>query len=320
MREYGDEIKKISTLITEYEHPASYWYLSSVMRDINSVAPRVDVDLGAGALPATLPLGEVNAMTVKLPVTGERIIFLDSGLVMFAHIMAEAVARAMPAKRNEVGQPYLDLGAGGADEIGQRLASVDQARQAIARAVIIYATDPQPRRLLELAVAGLRETENRPTVSLLFEGAIGFVVGHEYGHIVQGYASHDNWENEAMADAYGVLLSTAAMHETGGHDVRIASIGVDFFFGCLDLVYRAVSILRYGDEDHLSSRTHPDPATRLAHHRAMMRKNPDKEATAAVTTVGRSIERMLWVVWENMRLEVMAMRAAGVRPSSIWHL
>lgn len=322
-KKYWDKIAEISKSLPEYQEPTSFYYLQTIISDIDSVSGRFGINLATTPLPATLPIGDINAMTVFVPSTDERIIFLDAGLVMFVCIMACAVSLALPTRRRWDGQFQIDLSFGNSfgyddvDKISERLAAVDETRNAIARAVITYATNPQPIELVHLLVRYFRADHS--TAMALMECVISFVVGHEYGHIRSGENSHGDWLSEILADDYGVCLSTAAMILKADHGVELAAVGAEFYFGCLDLVYRTVSVLRYGDENHLSGPTHPDPDTRRAYQRRMMEKSFGESDARVASVFGRILERMLTMVWDTMRPDVIALRQRGVPASQVWH-
>jgi hypothetical protein len=332
--EYQTQIRRLAGSLSPYEDPVAYWHLMALADDIEEGAKRLPFTLPERPVLATLPGGEVNAATHSLPGLSPRLVFFDSGIYWFAWIMANAVARSMPVRRNQAGQAYIDLGLGSAREIGDRLASGEETREAVFKAVLAYATTPNARGLLPLLMEAATASDiARPLSSGLVESACYFILGHEYGHIIlnhgdyleagpeasQREATRQNWQMEQDADMYGTVLSTAAMSATGGHGMELAYVGGDFFFSCMELVERAVSLLRHGDEEHLQSLTHPSPESRRLYQRQLTEANLGEHAES-LTVFGRVIEEMLAAVWKSIRPQIEALRDGGFEPSDAWRL
>ena len=102
-----------------------------------------------------------------------------------------------------------------------------------------------------------------------------FFLGHEYGHIVRGHLDYPNhspialngkvniqelehsWSRELAADEIGVHLSTVAMHYGRQLSPAFGAAGAELFLSTLNVMERAVSILRCGDDSALRLDSHP---------------------------------------------------------------
>lgn len=332
-----NEIRSVGQDLPPYEDPVAYWYLQKTSEDVGIAAQGLGLPLSSMPTLATLPLGSVNARTVTLTDPPESIIFIDAGLAMFAAIMASAFGSSFPEpERRADGKLIVDLGLGDADTIGRRLTASDHALDTMQRAVLTYATTPHPSKLLELAL-GLSSGGallSTPFASALFEGAYDFVVSHEYGHVIASHGRYledgpdlrpfeviqHNWNMEFEADVYGVLLSTAAMTLTGGHGPELSYAGSEFLFGCLDVVYRCVSMLRHRDDKHTFTSTHPDPQTRREYQRHKLQENFGKDNAEPIIVLGRVFEKVVEVLWHRMRDDVVDMRMSGIEASTLWAL
>lgn len=332
--EIRNEIDKLSQELPPSEDPVAYLHLTSIANYI-----RVGAEYGGVTLPstllATLPLGAVNAATVPVPASNERVIFVDSGLVIFVEIMSTALARLLPVERNDAGQLLINFGSAQADEAVEQTEIDSRARKAVVEAVLEYAIRPHPVNLTKLALRGLTIFDDRRRVALGFhEIMLSFVLAHEYGHILlkhgrymdehssmtAGEALLHNWRMEGDADVYGFGLAMSAMVHTGGHSVQLACMGGELLFSCLDLVYRAVSTLRYGDENHTFTFTHPDPATRRVNLRETLKEFVGAELAEWTTAFGRVVEGLLDRVWVDVRDDLTVAKENGVKPSAVWAL
>jgi hypothetical protein len=183
------------------------------------------------------------------------------------------------------------------------------------------------------------EREHGALADLLCTSLEYFVMGHEYGHLVAGHltdadrraglvpgsqevdALEYSWLQELDADARGLVLGVNALQKAKQVDLGLAFAGVDLFFSTMDVMDRAVALLRTGEETTLTLGSHP-PAQlrRQAAREALRRLTPPEGAKAVEAAVGLADAQAHAVeqLWAYTREAILRARQAGWQAAGRW--
>lgn len=278
----------------------------------------------------TLPLGELNAMAIRVPGSHEYLIAFQHGVFGFANLLVKAVAASYPISEGETGT-------------GVR---IDFHPNEV---VQLWEENRQPLdRLTELLTAYLvagHAHAARPYFlgnphaylsSALLDGIELFIFGHELGHVAGGHLDtrqfasqqvgsaevkriNPDWDLEFEADRIGCELAMRAMHEAKVPD-SLGYTGIDLFFSAMLLVDRVLSVLLHGEVvDAPESPTHPPTIMRRDALRGSMRERlGDKELSVAVG-FSSSTQVILDHAWRKIQPHFLALYERGTSPASFWH-
>lgn len=185
----------------------------------------------------------------------------------------------------------------------------------------------------------------------LLKNAELFIVGHEYGHVLNGDISSDktskqiicgiefekmnlSWEEEFNADIMGTYLTLTSQmmdFEENREDIANIYIGIDFFFSSLNILEEALSLLTYGTEKEWNSKSHPSSFSRRAHLRDNLfqlllqmteqtekeRKFMEKNVESAIVLYD-SVQYIIDSLWEKSKEVYLEYHKKGLKPALIW--
>lgn len=225
----------------------------------------------------TLPSGQVNAMSIRVPDTNDQyLVVFESGLFIFADLMSLAVSSTFPIESREHGFAVLNLEPSAVIANTKEHPQFQTRFQQIILAYIVEGRfDTLPPSFYE---AG---DSIHDAVAANIYSAMGlFVLGHEYGHILNGdlrgkwsdrtfagdriqQLPHE-WNQELAADAIGIKLSYLALAGSR-RNLPAILMGADFFLHCYDVVERSASLIVTGKPDRaLAGGDHPPMILRRA--------------------------------------------------------
>jgi hypothetical protein len=315
---------------TRFEEPATYGIVKDLaesvensMKDILGVMPiRPRPAIG------TLPTGQVNAMAIRVPNTDEHVIVFESQIFNFCLLFSKAVTLALPFKGNEDGFIKMSTDM---DDVRQRIEAEKEITQRFFEVVAAYVIEGTPGD-----APPYLPPEPWGTVAGAFRDAMEFfIMGHEYSHILLQHTAQGEktaallggdqaevlaWshQQEIDADGLGVFLLM------GSADVKLdpamSFVGVSLFFGALAIVERAVTLLHFGEERQLSSRTHPAHTERLRSARDAALACPfvPEKDHVGVVQLAEVIDTITETLWERSRPVLVNLRDRGFRPHRIW--
>lgn len=332
-------------LPTRFENPYFYALLQSDLRAIDGhardemkiVGGRGRVQFDSLPLFGTLPTGELDAFTAKVPESSEFVVVVNESLFVLLNLASKVVAQAMPESMLEGGGIALPFSskevveriAGSAPEVRLRFVDVLDAtvRRGNPSAAAVYAI-PEPWA---------------HTAAELRQAAELFAVAHEYAHILLGHlelpcrkaalgtsgADGDvvdidlvvrSWQQEYDADCLGALIGNSTAVRRFGLDGGRSWGAIEMYFAIVEVVHRAVSTLDHGQETVIVQSTHPPPALR----RRMIREHIGLAFSApeAISYVNGLGEALVWIVetiWLAIKDVILAAHRRGERSASCWH-
>lgn len=327
-RERYAEAKKLCP--TRFEDPGLYSLLIDMAKSLEDTAHEVGWEL----LPerpvfGTLPLGQVNAMAIRVPDSDEHLIVFQVGLFGFINLFAKALAAAFPVKNDAGGGYHLSTDI---DDVGSWLERDDTPISRLMDLLGAYVMVGDPHAARQYFVSGATESLS----SLLRETAETFILGHEYGHIRAGHLdTHDEvetklgsesvevlpraWKQEAEADLLGMYLTVQTMANKG-FDLAMSFAGIDLVFSGFELVGRALNLLVHGrDETMLPSDTHPPPEVRRELLRQQLAQiTDDADQVHGALSLTAVLDAVVAVMWDRIAGVFYDLHSRGAPPASIW--
>jgi hypothetical protein len=313
---------------SRYEDPWLFSLLSEMATEIESVAEGLGMTLPQRPVFGTLPLGQLNAMAVRVPNTEEYLIAFQYGMFGFMNLASKAFAAALPSVEDGDGISFnLDR-----ERVLNHLAANAEpvARMSDFLGAYIYAGDPH-------AAEQYFVTASIERLSGLLRGtAERFIIGHEYGHLISGHLAPSTprrekekpvtfeappraWRHEIEADFSGMVLAVHSQAQNG-LDLALSYAGVDFAFTAMELAERALAVARHGDAaERKVADTHPPTTTRRhAARLALGALSPSEQAQESARGLGEALETVGDLMWEQIEPEFRDRYRGGDRPSQIW--
>jgi hypothetical protein len=313
---------------TRFEDPVLYGLLVKLADEVESAATALSLPLPPRPLLGTLPTGQVNAMTVLVPGTSEHLVIFESQLFLFALLFSKAVVRALPFERD--GDGWVRFSA----EQAQVRSNIEQDREVLQRfleVLLAYVVHGAPAA----APQYFPPEPYQSFAAILRDSMELFVLGHEYGHIIEGHLGMTtksaallgdqevdrvtySWQQELEADKWGLQLMIPAMQRSRQVDLGLSFWGADFFFSSVDVVRKAIAVLRTGREETVSLESHPPPDVRREVVRRVLASSlPDDAANGAIS-LGKMLETVIGHLWTLARPSFQRLHEQGGRPSASW--
>jgi hypothetical protein len=328
-------------LPTPFEVPSWYNMLLSYSDDIATAAIEAGSPVGFRPMLATIASGHVNAITVLVPGTQhEYVIMFEAGLFGFLNLISKLVSSvllttAMPAELIQ-----LDLDA------PWHITMEHVSRFFDVYGAYVVAGNPM------YATRYIPSADLLPLHQPLLLGAELFVLGHEYGHIIEGHlrvprdvacvfpgvptANLPNaWKEELEADAHGFeLMLAAAGHR--GLTPELAYTGAEMFFTAIEILECALIAIKFGAEwpqrvqakydaikESLIRRevdlgTHPPPAMRRDYLRQLAGVTTSAETARKAQKVAERVTNIMSELWTKTALLFENLHEDGVKPAKIW--
>jgi hypothetical protein len=320
---------------SRYEDPSIYVRLNDLAEQIHRVAAQKFNNCPPWPVIGTMPLGRLNAKTVAIDGSVDHVILFDSALLIFDLLFTKAVTLAIPDDIVATALAAADAGATPEEitaiertAIVRHVAANSEAAQRFFEVIGSYAihgTHFETKQYLPKLTSGR-------TAEMLRRALRLFVFGHEYGHILDGHFDNPvtpvrhldggggdelafDAAQEKDADIWGVVLASLALKEQG-EDPAFAAVGADLFFAAVDVMDRALSILRSGDlpaapELYAISR-------RDCLHRLIIRdiySPADGQRARMLCAANGFIVELLWAAVEP---RIRSLHDDGARPARQW--
>jgi len=274
---------------------------------------------------ATLPTGRINGMALRVPESAFSLILIEDGLFPFCNLMCQAIASAL----NLSWDPRVEAPSVAAPSFDDITAASASTKRFLAALEIYVVGGNSSLPLLPSGAYGKLST-------LMLERMETFVLCHEFGHLVSGHLSDasyvsavigesqvthvvSDWAKEAEADSTGLKIDLAVTADSG-LPLPFGFLGADLFFGCVEVIERAIQTLFYGCccNEGLPTETHPSASTRREGVRyiiSTLRADQSAGILPFLDLVASIVDRL----WEVCEPTLRAMHRDGVRPAPLWH-
>jgi hypothetical protein len=314
---------------TRLEDPSLFASIHAQADAIEAAAAALGWTLPPRPVLGTLPLGQLNALAIRVPNPEEYVLAFQRGVIGLINLLTKAVAAALP--------PITDARTGRAS-FNPHLPVVKEA----------FDRNDEPLRRLSDFLAAYVLTGHahaaQPYIlkgpALLLAAHLGrsgqlFVVGHEYGHIASGHfdvrrsrrrklgrtevdVAPTGWSNEYEADFIGMVLTTKALQED--LDLALSYAGVDLLFSAISLVDRAISTVMYGSPERgREYDSHPPPDLRREALRRRVTELPvDALAIQGAVELASRLADVLDLMWSLVQPKFARLHSSGIQPARCW--
>ena len=313
--------------IPAYQEPSWYHVMTSMVKGIEDVLPEMNIKVIHSPIFGSLPTGRVNGMALKVPGDEHVIILLEDGLFHFANLAAKAVCGMFPLSGGKEDRTTFPTSE---EDLGRAFASQPQNGARFLELLLAYVFGGHPY----LAQSYLLHPEHQQLANVLMHSFELFVLGHEYGHFVCGHLSSGNtkkamfgaessdeiitsWQQEFEADTKGLEVTLAVMQKQG-FDLAVAFLGADFFFGCVEIVERAISIARSGEIAADLASTHPPTASRREMLRKLLSHSVPKDVAQGPLRLCEIVNSILQQFWSLCEPALRKAHKDGVELAQCW--
>lgn len=298
-------IKAFETLDAPYQHPVEVRWMNQYRDAIERAATRYGGSLQFSPAVGSAPTGAINAQEFHLGEKGCVILF-HRGIFLFFTAICGIIARAtLPRQTDSKVYEWRNHDVAKVDTV-----TVDRL---IATLRALLSQDDE----LQDYVKARAESEFALPLTELADALGEFVFAHEYGHILLKHDTSMNWKQEFEADNVG--LDLLALSESWVPWMfRLG--GVYILFHSIDIVYKALGLLQYGDETRISqtSLTHPAPMERLRTLEGLVLSAGSKDAAVYAVSYGRQCGEVLQKAFSSAKDELASLHRRGVRCTSTW--
>lgn len=316
---------------SKYESPAVYSIIHRLMEQVNESLDLMKIDRGRPMIFGSLRSGRVNGMAVAVPGTDTRIILLERGLFGFANLMCKAIALAFPLRGHRDGGLVFGVGS---DELKDHIDRDPKALERFFDALCAYVVEGDPHRAEQYNP----DQTIMALSSILRQSMELFILGHEVGHVLLGHLDVKPvhcalscgqetdeilpaWKDEFAADLFGISVAVTAQLQKR-LDLSLSYLGADLFFGCVDVVEKAVSVLAHGRVIEGRSTTHPPPPLRREAIRYWLNGQGGEELAEqreGALRLANLINEILEAFWAKIEPALIRMHRDGIRPAAAWH-
>ena len=266
-----DVLDALNYPTSRYQDPLKHQRLVELAGQIQRAGLKLGLRTVAEPVLGTLRTGTINAMSLQFPELASPLILFESELFTFALLMSKAVVQTFPLVSGPRGYTFATDKAA----VLSVLSRNPELQARFSEATLAYVLEGAPSS----ARPYLADPPQARLAQALFDSMELFVMGHEFGHLVDvapvlpkvelpaGMPGEDvirNWLLELRADAIGLQLMLMAKDEEAQFDLSLAAWGADFFFSCMDTVEKAKAVLLTGTDEVPMSPTHPPSPIRRA--------------------------------------------------------
>jgi hypothetical protein len=274
----------------------------------------------------TLPTGQVNAITLRVPSSNDHLILFEWQLFTFALLFTKAIARALPIVGNNSDSLEFSFDE---EDIRRKIQTDISVSGRFADVVLAYASTGLPSG----AQPYLAEPQYQGISNAWCRAMELFVMGHEYAHVILGHLDGTqvrsvaqlegaeeldySWRQEYVADVVGWSLMMKA--SDGDRNAPFASLGAELFFGSLDVMDRAISLLRENDSSAASAkRSHPPNAERRANVRAAYSQFLQEDDARQGVYLCELLEGTIDLLWDSSIDLITDRRTQGLSAAPWW--
>ncbi|GAA3547922.1 hypothetical protein GCM10022222_34400 [Amycolatopsis ultiminotia] len=283
---------------------------------------------------ATTESGHGTAAAIRVPHTGDHLVLVDSELLQFLFLFSKAVALAVPA-----GTPTPDGILRFATEPEEIRANLRRDPQILFRfhdVVLSYAMTGSASRAEAYRVPPATER----LYGIVMQSAQTFVLAHEYAHVLEGHLDDGDpggehlappqWPLplEGVADRFGFELTLEVMKKAG-YDLYFTYWGIELFLSANEILLKAISLLRTGDEHGLRHDERHRQAGFDARRRSLETMlRTDLERASGKATVEAEWDRIgsglhvvrdiVHILWGETEPLLRKAHADGSRPAVWW--
>lgn len=332
--EYNEQLRRSGSfqVSSKFEEPSFIAQLGGLIEALEWGAKRANIDLPTRPFFGTLRTGQVNAMTIPVPGSAERIIAFETEMFYFSHLLSKAISQAFP-----LGSPngHKETFSTDLKQIKKEIKKNQDIVHRFTDVVVSYCITGRPSIAEPYAFI---QPKHHFLSELLGKSCNLFVLGHEYGHLIRGHLDSAtaqrvnllgkevaeisySWNREFEADLWGMALMIPSMSHEKDTDLALSFWGADFFFSCVDVMDRATSLICHGSDRVKTLGSHPPAHNRRAFIREALERlvapeNPD-DAKGAIS-LARTLEETVEILFSAIRPTLLKLHKKQVPVAKQW--
>ena len=300
-------------LPTQYEDPLAYFIISKLTKEIELTINELQFHLPIHPLFGTIPSGRINAMTILVRRSKEFIILFERQLFRFADEMSKIMAHVIPFEGEIYKHLKFAVSKKELDRVEKYLSQHPEIEHQFKEVVTAYLIKGDPNTIEPT----LARWPSWTMAGILTNSAELFILGHEYGHILCGHFDHSKvvqsfigqeqvvqvvpqWDQEHEADMKGLELMIRAQQRKRINSV-ISFWGADFFFGCIDILERGISLIETGDEGNRRLNDHPPSGLRREVIRQGLKDSLPEDIWEPAINLGMFLESIMEMLFKGVR-------------------
>ena len=313
---------------TEFESPGWHLVVAGLCERIETGAKSLKIEVGGRPLFATLPSGRMNAFAYR---PGRSVLTLfNVGLFGMLNALSKLLSLAFPLEPTVQGKVKFDVGD---KHFSAQLLSKPGIRHRFVELFRAYIVDGD----MSFAPRYVLGKERLRLQQIILKSAELFVVGHEYGHVINGDLTrarsrasalagrqvselHFGWSREYKADLRGLELMIQAMRNDGVF-IPVSVIGAGLFFAASHMLERIAEGLRSGTFEFGRPNTrssHPPPIARELHLSDSLKASLPRDQAQECSLWLEIPSHILTMLLHLTMGEWQAMHNARVRPARLW--
>jgi hypothetical protein len=313
---------------TEFESPGWHLVLARLCERIEMGARFLKIEVGDRPLFASLPSGRMNAFAYRAG--GPVLTLFNVGLFGMLNGLSKLLSLAFPFKRTADGKTRFAVGN---EHFSAQLLSTPGIKHRFVELFRAYIVDGD----MSFAPRYLLGKERLRLQQIILKSAELFVVGHEYGHVINGDLTrarsraaalagrkvselHFGWRREYQADARGLEIMIQAMRNDRVF-IPASVIGAGLFFAASHMMERIAEGLRSGSfelEQPNTRSSHPPPVARELHLRDCLNASLPRDDAQQCCLWLEIPSHILTMLFHLTKSEWQAMHQARLRPAQLW--
>lgn len=326
--EFISTIKKqsfVDELIADgnYQNPNWANLLSSILVDLKPAIKERYGNYTGKYLFGSLAWGQVNGFAIKVPNSTYKLIVLSEGVFGFSHLITKAIQQIFYIPTQQGAKFIIEK-----NIILHNLESAPIVWDRVFDLIMAYAVDANPYQAKQYY---LESKDLDFNIHYALRDAMEiFILGHEFGHILQGHLDDRfihpdndykiilNQLQEFEADNIGLNLSLiVSTNKNIGTAVGFA--GADFFFGSMSFFGKCLSLLKFGhiSEENLNE-THPPFGMRKNYIKGLL-SNLDRSEVEEILDFAHTLEMVLETLFDKLQPALLNAFQKGIKPHVWWN-
>lgn len=311
-------------MFSKYESPTWFSVVSRLSGDIEREIYQKSEFAGHKKIVfGTLNTGRINGMAIGIDNPEYHVILLESGLFGFANLLAKGLAQSFPMQETDGGAAHFSTDL---TKVTERLQSDQDLSWRIIDLVLAYVIAGNPHA----AKPYLPQKEYVLLLSIWRDAIEYFVLGHEYGHAINGDlekkedgAGEDfrdmppGWIQEFKADYVGCVVTLNILSKAG-YNPSLSYAGIEAFFLGVELIERALAMLQNRKINEEGTVSHPPAAMRREALRYWLQEALPKEESEAAIGLAKIFEEVLDLIWTRLEKVIAEVRNDGGSAHEKW--
>ncbi|PFY96970.1 hypothetical protein COL57_15845 [Bacillus wiedmannii] len=312
---------------TVYESPYYYQVMMDLLEKVESASKELGFTIPDRPIIGTLPTGKIQAMASRHPISNEHTIIFEYELFSFANLLSKSLLSSLPVKsENGVVSFSTDL-----DDIVNGIAKDQTGLHKFFDVLVSYLFYGRP---------SLAEQYNPDKNIMILNALIVnsmelFVMGHEYSHILLDHTNKSKekktnvysqsinelifqWEDEFEADGLSFIMIMEMISQNKLFDLSLQYVGVDFFFSCLSIMDRAVSLVLHGKEVVKLDDSHPPVDERREYIRYLLKRLAGEEKAESAILLAKVYQMVLENYYQQSKPILLRHHKEGTPLAKSW--